>query len=65
MGKAMREQRILLKAGFTLLRCDLVNKKIWKCSGPGSWKVLNRYKTQTAMAQAWNKLMKDNKTLSG
>ncbi|MCK9420244.1 MAG: hypothetical protein M0R70_12780 [Nitrospirae bacterium] len=65
MGKAMREQRILLKAGFALLRYDVVNKKIWKCSSPGSWKVLNRYETQTAMMQAWKAMMEDERNLAG
>jgi hypothetical protein len=65
MGMAMREQRILLAAGFNIMRCNLILKQIWKCSSPGSWKLHSKHETQASTQRAWNELMKDHTKLAG
>jgi len=62
---SMREQKILIEAGYTLLRCDLINKRIWKCSKPGGWTILSKHKTQAETSRAWSERMKDETNLAG
>lgn len=60
-----RNQRILLKAGFKLYRCNLIGKSIWKCKSPGGWTLVSRHETQAATQRAWKELLKDEKNLAG
>lgn len=65
MSMAAREQRIILKAGFSIYRLNLVGKSIWRCKSPGGWTIHSRHETQAATNRAWKELMKDKTRISG
>lgn len=69
MAMGLREQRILLNAGFRIFRLDLKQilgaQTIRTTRRPGSWSVYSKHESQAACKRAWNELMKDEKNLEG
>jgi hypothetical protein len=61
----MREQSILLRAGFRLFRLELDFCRIRECKSAGGWGLHCNHKSKAATQRAWNELMKDDKNLEG
>ena len=61
----MREQQILLRAGFRIFRMEEAAMRIRECKGAGAWCIQSNHKSKAGMRRAWAELMKDEKNMEG
>lgn len=61
----LRDQRILINAGYRLFRLDLELQRIRQATMAGGWGIYGNYETTAATLRAWKQLMKDEKNLEG
>ncbi len=61
----LREQGILLSAGFRIFRMEEMSLRIKEIKTGGDWGTFGKYPSKAAMRRAWAELMNDTKNLEG
>jgi len=61
----MREQKILMAAGFRIFRMEEASMRIKECKGGGACANYSSHRSKADMRRAWAELMKDEKNLEG
>jgi hypothetical protein len=61
----MREQQILIAAGFRIFFMEEMSLRIKECTTPGAWSTYSLHRSKAEMERAWAELMNDMKNLEG
>jgi hypothetical protein len=61
----MREQQILITAGYRIFRMPLACLSIKECKAGGAWCTYSTHSTMAGMKRAWAVLMADENNLEG